>query len=196
LSFGEQGVKVEEATSHSLIAPRNSSAIKWVMRAAFGKVNPIHNHSLDYIDRPLRPGISVRAKWNLRWRVFPLSRFLGPKTLFSSKVTAQVSGRFWQSDHARFPSHDKKRLSVSVGHFAAVTRILSESTNLDIGCSYARGTTIRRCLSDEPVSDGSTFGRGMPLRRALQCPHVAKRVLLTSRVSPQPRLPEQARVFV
>src|SRR6267378_5148581 len=53
VSFGEQGVNVEEGYITFTSLPKGFVARVGKMRAAFGKVNTIHNHALDYIDRPL-----------------------------------------------------------------------------------------------------------------------------------------------
>src|SRR5258708_37905150 len=53
LSFGEQGVTLEEGYITLTALPAGLAAKVGKFRGAFGKVNTLHNHALDYIDRPL-----------------------------------------------------------------------------------------------------------------------------------------------
>ena len=53
LSFGEQGVNVEEGYLTFTSLPGGFVAKVGKMRAAFGKVNTIHNHALEWTDRPM-----------------------------------------------------------------------------------------------------------------------------------------------
>jgi hypothetical protein len=53
ISFGESGVNVEEGYLTFTSLPAGLVARVGKMRAAFGKVNMIHNHALEWTDRPL-----------------------------------------------------------------------------------------------------------------------------------------------
>src|SRR4029077_593037 len=53
ISFGEEGVNVEEAYVTFTSLPAGLLLKVGKMRAEFGKVNTIHNHALSFIDRPL-----------------------------------------------------------------------------------------------------------------------------------------------
>src|SRR5207302_10480237 len=53
ISFGEEGVNVEEAYVTFTALPAGLLMKVGKMRADFGKVNTIHNHALSWIDRPL-----------------------------------------------------------------------------------------------------------------------------------------------
>src|SRR5439155_14743180 len=52
ISFGEEGVNVEEGYLTFTSLPAGLLMKVGKMRAEFGKVNTIHNHALSYIDRP------------------------------------------------------------------------------------------------------------------------------------------------
>src|SRR5205807_10348648 len=56
LSFGEQGVNVEEGFITFTALPGGLVAKAGKMRSAFGKVNTLHNHVLPWIDRPVVSG--------------------------------------------------------------------------------------------------------------------------------------------
>src|SRR5258705_4984294 len=56
LSFGEEGVNLEEGYITFTSLPGSIVAKAGKMRSAFGKVNTLHNHVLPWIDRPLVSG--------------------------------------------------------------------------------------------------------------------------------------------
>ena len=53
LTFGEHGVDLEEGYLTFTSLPAGLQIKVGKMRAAFGKVNTLHNHVLPWIDRPL-----------------------------------------------------------------------------------------------------------------------------------------------
>src|SRR3989475_13278724 len=53
LSFGEEGVNLEEGYITFTALPAGFVAKVRKVRAAFGKVNTMHNHVLPWVDRPL-----------------------------------------------------------------------------------------------------------------------------------------------
>jgi hypothetical protein len=134
ISFGETGVNVEEAYVTFTSLPAGLLLKVGKKRAEFGKVNTIHNHALPFIDRPLVTNNLVGGEDGIDDAGFSLSRFLpAPKDWFL-EGTAQVL----RGDSANV-FHASRREDVSVvGHVRAY-RDLSESTNLDLGISYARG---------------------------------------------------------
>lgn len=134
ISFGETGVNVEEAYVTFTSLPAGLLLKVGKMRADFGKVNTIHNHALPFIDRPLVTNNLVGGEDGIDDAGFSLSRFLpAPKGWFL-EGTAQV---FRGDSDDLFHAVRRQDLSV-VGHLRAY-RDLSESTNLDLGVSYARG---------------------------------------------------------
>src|SRR6202022_4795675 len=52
ISFGEQGVNLEEGYITLTALPKSFVVKAGQMRAAFGKVNMMHNHVLPWMDRP------------------------------------------------------------------------------------------------------------------------------------------------
>ena len=134
LSFGETGVNVEEGYITFTSLPGGMIMKVGKMRADFGRVNTIHNHALSYIDRPLVTDNLVGGEDGINDAGISLSRILpAPKNWFL-EGTAQV----FRGDSADvFHASRAQDLSV-VGHLRAY-KDLSESTNLDLGFSYARG---------------------------------------------------------
>src|SRR6267378_5186132 len=134
ISFGETGVNVEEAYVTFTSLPAGLLLKVGKMRAEFGKVNAIHNHALPFIDRPLVTNNLIAGEDGIDDAGLSLSRFLpAPKNWFF-QGTAQV---FRGDSDDLFTATRRQDVSV-VGHLRAY-RDLSESTNLDLGVSYARG---------------------------------------------------------
>jgi hypothetical protein len=168
LSFGEEGVNVEEAYITFTSLPAGLLLKVGKMRAEFGKVNTIHNHALQYIDRPLVTNNLVGGEDGIDDAGLSLTRFLpAPKGWFA-EGTAQV---FRGDSDDVFTATRRQDLSV-VGHLRAY-RDLNESTNLDLGVSYARGHNNAGTLTSDPsafltnlyAADATL--RWKPLRRAI-----------------------------
>ncbi len=169
ISFGEEGVNVEEAYVTFTSLPAGLLLKVGKMRAEFGKVNTIHNHALSFIDRPLVTNNLVGGEDGIDDAGFSLSRFLpAPKNWFF-QGTAQV---FRGDSDDLFQATRRQDLSV-VGHLRAY-RDLSESTNLDLGVSYARGhnnagvgTTFDPSHFLTNLYSADATLRWKPLRRAI-----------------------------
>ena len=146
------------------------------MRAAFGKVNTMHNHVLPWTDRPLVTQNLVAGEEGISDAGLSLSRMLpAPKNIFL-EGTAQI---FRGDTEGLFRAARRSDVS-TVGHLRAY-RDISESTNLDLGVSYARGHS--------PDADGSNqlYGldatlRWKPLRRAIYHSFVARSEFIWGRV--------------
>jgi hypothetical protein len=168
LSFGESGVNVEEAYITFTSLPAGLLLKVGKMRAEFGKVNTIHNHALSYIDRPLATDYLVGGEDGIDDAGISLTRFLPAPKKWFAEGTAQV---FRGDSDGLFTAARREDLAV-VGHLRAY-RDLNESTNLDLGVSYARGHNDAGLLESHPSAFlTSLYGadatlRWKPLRRAI-----------------------------
>jgi len=162
LSFGETGVNVEEAYITFTSLPAGLLLKVGKKRADFGKVNTIHNHALPFIDRPLVTNNLVGGEDGIDDAGFFLSRFLpAPKNWFLEGSAELLRGDAGDLFHA------SRRQDVSVvGHLRAY-RDLSESTNLDLGVSYARGHNNFGSSFLTNLYGGDATLRWRPLRRAI-----------------------------
>lgn len=134
LSFGEQGVNVEEGYVTFTSLPAGLLMKVGKMRADFGKVNTIHNHALSFIDRPLATNNLVGGEDGIQDAGISVSRFIpAPKGWFM-EGTAEV----FRGDSGDLFRATRRQDASVVGHLR-VYRDLSESTNLDLGVSYAHG---------------------------------------------------------
>jgi outer membrane murein-binding lipoprotein Lpp len=168
ISFGETGVNIEEGYVTFTSLPAGLLLKVGKMRADFGKVNTIHNHALPYIDRPLVTNLLVGGEDGIDDAGLSLSHFIpAPKGWFM-EGTAQV---YRGDSDSVFSAYRRQDLSV-VGHVRAY-RDLSESTNLDLGVSYARGNSAGLGIVPNPsafftnlYATDATL-RWKPLRRAV-----------------------------
>jgi hypothetical protein len=170
LSFGEEGVNVEEGYITFTSLPAGLLLKVGKMRAEFGKVNTIHNHALPFIDRPLVTNNLVGGEDGIDDAGLSLSRFIpAPKGWFL-EGTAQV----YRGDSSDvFTATRRQDVSV-VGHLRGY-RDLNESTNLDLGLSYAHGhnsagvgsTTVLPSNFLTNLYSADATLRWKPLRRAI-----------------------------
>jgi hypothetical protein len=169
ISFGETGVNVEEGYVTFTSLPGGLLLKVGKKRAEFGKVNTIHNHALPFIDRPLVTNNLVGGEDGIDDAGFFLSRFLpAPKNWF-----LEGSAEVLRGDSADvFQANRRQDVSV-VGHIRAY-RDLTESTNLDLGVSYARGhnnagigTSFDPSRFLTNLYSGDATLRWKPLRRAI-----------------------------
>jgi hypothetical protein len=161
LSFGEEGVDVEEGFVTFNQLPAKLLAKVGRMRAGFGKTNPLHLHVLPWPDEPLPvvnllggeegwigTGLSVAHLLPLPGGVF-------------SELTAQV---FRGESDGLFAAPSRNHLAYN-GRYRVFSD-LGESTNLDVGLSYGQGPNGLTGTSDTRLSGVDATLRWKPLRTA------------------------------
>jgi hypothetical protein len=134
LAFGEEGVSLEEGFITFTSLPSGFVAKAGKMRSAFGKVNTSHNHVLSWIDRPLVTQNLLGGEDGINDAGVSIQRILpAPKEIF-----LEATGQVFRGDSSDvFTATSKSDLSL-VAHLRGY-RDISESTNLDLGFSFARG---------------------------------------------------------
>ncbi len=182
LAFSEEEVGVEEAFITFTSLPGNFLLKVGKMRAAFGKVNQMHNHVLPWTDRPLVTQDLTGGEEGISDAGLSLAR-LFPNPVVFLEATAEVYRG--ESEIFRAPSRGDVTW---VGRLRAY-RDLTESSNLDLGGSLAwghndTGDTTRLIGAD------LTF-RWRPLRRAIYRRLLARTELVWSRqgIAPPPGEP-------
>src|SRR6266849_4802517 len=175
ISFGESGVNVEEGYLTFTSLPAGLVARVGKMRAAFGKVNMIHNHALEWTDRPLVTENLVGGEDGINDAGLSVTRILpAPKGIFL-EGTAQVYRG--DSDNV-FTATGRKDVSY-VGHLRGY-RDLSESTNVDLGFSYAFGhNDVGSAFHTQLYGLDATL-RWKPLRRSIYHHFLARTELVWS----------------
>jgi hypothetical protein len=175
ISFGEKGVDLEEGYITFTSLPAGLQLRAGKMRAAFGKMNTLHNHVLPWVDRPLVTQNLVAGEEGINDAGLSLSRILpAPKGIF-----LEGTGQVFRGDSENVFAATRRSEVSAVGHLRAYAD-LSESTNLDIGASYARGHSPFADAWNQMWGADATL-RWKPLRRSIYHSFVARSEFVWSR---------------
>jgi hypothetical protein len=173
LTFGEQGVGVEEGFITFTALPGSFVARVGKMRAAFGKVNAMHNHVLPFVDRPLVTQNLVGGEDGIDDAGVSVEHIIPfPKGIFLSATGQVFRGDSGSGDELVFQSQRKGDVS-TVAHLRGY-KDLNESTNLDLGVSYARGHNELGSNFITSLYGVDATLRWKPLRRAIYNSFVAR----------------------
>ena len=173
LTFGEQGVGLEEGYITFTALPGSFVARVGKMRSAFGKVNGMHNHVLPFVDRPLVTQNLVGGEDGIDDAGVSVERIIPfPKGIFLSATGQVFRGDSGSGDELVFQSHSKSDLS-TVEHLRGY-KDLNEATNLDLGVSYARGHNELGSNFITSLYGVDATLRWKPLRRAIYHSFVAR----------------------
>jgi hypothetical protein len=182
LSFGEEGVSLEEGYATFPALPGGLQVRAGKMRAAFGKVNTLHTHVIPWADRPLVTGNLVGGEDGISDAGISVARLI-PNPWFFLEGTGQV---FRGDSGDLFHSSELNDVSV-VGHVRGYQDI-SESTNVDLGVSYARGHNTATLLFNQGIGRFVTdlFGvdatvRWKPLQRSIYRSFIGRSEVIWSR---------------
>lgn len=181
-SFGEQGVTLEEGYLTFPAVPGGLLVRAGKMRAAFGKVNTLHNHVLPWTDRPIVTNNLVGGEDGIDDAGVSVARLI-PNPWIFLEATAQV---FRGDSSDVFRSSQRGNLSY-VGHLRGYQDI-TESTNIDLGFSYAHGHNGSGIVDNlDPGNFKTTlYGtdatvRWRPLRRSIYHSFVGRSEVIWSR---------------
>ena len=180
LAFNPEGVEIEEAFITFPTLPGGLLMKVGKLRAAFGKVNTLHNHTLPWTDRPLMTESLVGGEEGLGDAGISLSRLFPNRYVF-----LEATGEVYRGQNEVFKGEDRGDLAY-LGRLRAY-RDLTESSNLDLGGSFASGASgegpgLKRLL----IGVDATF-RYRPLRRAIYRRLLARTELVWSRMEGQDR---------
>ncbi|MBI3484479.1 MAG: hypothetical protein HY012_04930 [Acidobacteria bacterium] len=187
ISFGEAGVDIEEAYLTFTSLPGGLTARVGKMRAAFGRVNAMHNDALPWIDRPLVTENLVSGEEGINDAGVSLSRILpAPKGIFLEAI-----GQAYRGDSGTlFVANRRDDISV-VGRLHGYGDF-TDNTNLDMGFSYARGhNDLGSDFLTNLYGIDATL-RWKPLRRAIYHSFLWRNEFVWSR---RDQLPMQQRAF-
>ena len=147
LSFGEQGVGVEEGFVTFPTIPGGVLLKVGKMRAAFGKVNGLHTHVLPWADRPLVTRNLVGGEDGINDAGISVARII-PNPWFFLEATGQV----FRGDSADVFQSSRRGDLTYLARLRAY-QDLGEATNIDLGASLASGH------NNAGVLDGVDLGR-------------------------------------
>jgi hypothetical protein len=169
ISFGEEGVDLEEGYLTFTSLPGGFLTKVGKMRANFGKINTLHNHMLPWTDRPMVTRYLVGGEDGIDDAGFSVARLIPAGSLF-----LEATGEVYRGDSGESLFKSTKRGDLSyVGHLRGYQDI-TESTNVDLGASYSYGHNPAGIVKDIDLGRFTTqlFGvdatlRWKPLSRAI-----------------------------
>jgi hypothetical protein len=173
-TVGPDEVGVEEGYVTFPALPGGFLAKAGKTRAAFGKVNGLHNHNLPFADRPLVTRNLTGGEEGMSDYGITLSRLLPNPWVF-----LEATGQVYRGRSEVF-SGTRRRDLAYVGHLRAY-RDLGESTNLDLGGSFAQGPSDAGPGFDTRLYGIDATLRWRPLRRAIYKRFLARTELVWSR---------------
>src|SRR5262245_380687 len=172
LSFGEEGVNLEEGYLTLTSLPGGLLTKVGKMRAAFGKVNTFHNHVMPWTDRPLVTRNLVGGEDGIDDAGFSVARLIPNPWMFLEATGQIFRGDSGSESSPLFKAVRRDEVSY-VGHLRGYQDI-TESTNVDLGLSFARGHNDAELGNDAQLQDFTTklycldaTLRWRPLQRAI-----------------------------
>jgi hypothetical protein len=187
LSFGEDGVDLEEGYITFTALPAGFVAKAGKMRSAFGKVNTSHNHVLPWVDRPLVTNNLVGGEEGISDTGLSVQRILPmPNGIF-----LEATGQVFRGDSPGVFTASRKSDVSQVARLRGYADI-TEAANIDLGASYARGhNELGSGFLTQLYGVDATF-RWKPLRRSIYHSFVLRSEFVWSR---RQQLPAGQRAF-
>lgn len=178
ISFGEHGVDLEEGYLTFTALPAALQLKVGKMRAAFGKVNTLHNHVLPWVDRPLVSQNLVGGEEGIDDAGLSLSRIIpAPGGLFM-EGTAQV----YRGDSEGVFEARRRSDIASIGHLR-IYKDINDSTNIDLGGSFARGRSPFSVGGWNQLYGFDATLRWKPLQRSIYRSFIARTELIWARTA-------------
>ncbi len=146
VSVGPEGAALEEGFITFPTLPGGVLMKVGKMKAAFGKVNTLHPHVLPWIDRPLAMNL-VGGEDGINDAGVSVAKLIPNPWVF-----LEATGQVFRGESEDLFEPSKRSDLGFVGHLRGYQDI-SESANLDLGVSYARGH------NPSGVADGIDAGR-------------------------------------
>jgi hypothetical protein len=182
ISFGEQGVNLEEGYLTFPAIPGGLLVRVGKMRAAFGKVNTLHNHVLPWTDRPLVTRNLVAGEDGIDDAGFSVARLITNPWVF-----LEATGQVFRGDSDDLFKSSKRGDLSYVGHLRGYQDI-TDNTNIDLGVSYSRGHNASGIVNDFDFGRFRTtlYGadatlRWRPLQRSIYHSFVGRSEFIWSR---------------
>jgi hypothetical protein len=183
ISFGEEGVNLEEGFLTFTELPGGLLTKVGKMRAAFGKVNTLHNHVLPWTDRPLVINNLVGGEDGIDDAGISVARLINNPWIF-----LEATGQVFRGDSGDNLFHSSKPGDLSyVGHLRAYHDI-TEDSNIDLGFSYSQGHNRAGIVDEVDVGRFKTklYGfdatfRWRPLQRSIYHSFIGRTELIWSR---------------
>lgn len=174
IAASPEGAEIEEGYLTFTALPGGLLAKVGKMKAQFGKVNTLHPHALSWTDTPLPNRNLLGGDEGLNDSGISVSKLILNPVLF-----LEATGEIYQGNNGLFTSHKRSNLAY-VGRLRGY-RDVTESTNLDVGTSFAYGRNeVGPDAATRVFGVDATF-RYRPLRRAIYRRFIGRTELFWSR---------------
>lgn len=161
LTFSPEEVGVEEGYITFTSLPAGFLMKVGKFKASFGKVNTLHPHVLPWIDLPLAMVNLLGGEEGFNDAGVSVSRLFPNSFAF-----LEATGEVYRGEVENLFAAPRRRDVALVGHLRAY-RDLTESTNLELGGSVARGTNDTGAGFRTTLYGADLTLRWRPLRRAI-----------------------------
>ena len=175
VAVSPEGAEVEEGYITFPALPGGLLMKVGKMRSSFGKVNQMHSHILPFTERPLVTRNLVGGEEGISDAGISVSRLFPNKFAF-----LEATGEVYSGNSEVFAAPTRGDLTY-VGKLRAY-RDLSESTNLDLGGSFAYGHNQGGADSTTRLFGADVTLRYRPLRRAIYKRVIGRSELVWSRL--------------
>jgi hypothetical protein len=186
IAFGQEGVEVEEGYVTFPTLPGGILAKVGKMRAAFGKVNTLHNHVLPWTDRPLVIDNLVGGEEGISDAGLSIARLVPNPWIFLEATGQVLRGNSGGEENPLFRSSRRSDLAY-VGHLRAYHDV-TEDSNVDLGLSFAHGHNAAGLVdgTDQGRFKTRLFGvdatyRWRPLQRSIYHSFVGRSEVIWNR---------------
>ncbi len=182
VSFGEEGVELEEGFVTFPAIPGGLLVKVGKMRAAFGKVNALHNHVLPWTDRPLVTENLVGGEEGISDAGISVARLITNPWFF-----LEATGQVYRGDSGDLFTSSKRGDLTYVGHLRGYQDI-TEDSNIDVGASYSHGHNASGVVGGVDVGRFTTDLWGLdatfrwrPLQRSIYHSFIGRSEVMWSR---------------
>lgn len=187
LAFGEEGVEVEEGYATFTALPADLLLKAGRMRVAFGKTNPLHFHTLPWVDQPLPVVNLLGGEEGWIGTGLSLAKLIPLPADTFSEATLQV---FRGEAEGLFAGEERGDLAINARY--RLFRDLTEATNLDFGLSLGRGPNGLAPGGDTELQGFDATLRWKPLRTAMYRSFILRGEAIRSRQDQPGGLTESA----
>lgn len=184
IGFSEEGAELEEGYVTFPTLPGGLLFKAGKMKAAFGKINPQHSHTLPWTDRPIVTNNLLGGEEGIADAGLTVAALVPNRWIF-----LEATGQVFRGDAAEGEIfHSSERSDVALLGRLRGYHDITESTNIDLGFSYMRGHNGSGIVDDVDVGRFTTDLIGVdatlrwkPLRRAIYHSFIARTEMVWSR---------------
>ena len=184
IGFSEEGAEIEEGYITFPTLPGGLLLKAGKLKAAFGKINPQHSHTLPWTDRPIVTNNLLGGEEGIADAGMTVAALVPNPWIF-----LEATGQVFRGDAGEGEIfHSSERSDVALLGRIRGYHDITESTNVDLGFSYMHGHNGSGIVDEVDVGRFTTDLIGIdatvrwkPLRRAIYHSFIARAEMVWSR---------------